>query len=179
VATHYFNAMTTQLIALRAWWEALKVYIPSVVSIQPVNAGDIIDDASGTITGSWGIATVPAVTCTGGGVYAAPAGMQVRWQTQDILDGRRVRGRTFVVPLVTGAYQTDGTLLGTASTAFQTASDTFVSATANTFCVWHRPRPAVPADGSRPAVAYRPGGHAVVTAASVPDRVAVLRTRRA
>jgi hypothetical protein len=178
VVTQYFSSLADTTVDLHTFWESVKVYIPSVVHVQVENVGDIIESTTGTITDAWQAAPVAETVCTGGGAYAGPAGAQIRWDTATIVDGRRLRGRTFLVPLVTGAYESNGTILGTALTAFTNAAAALVNAQAPEMVVWHRPRAARAADGSRPEVTARAGSFGAITASSVPDRVAVLRSRR-
>ena len=178
VSTMYFFDVNTAVASVRTFWDALKVYLPSGVVYTPETFGDILDDVSGTITDSWTTGAVTAVTGTGGGVYAAPAGAQVRWNTSVIRDGRRLRGRTFIVPVVSGAYESNGTLIETFRTAAKNAADAFIAAQNASFCIWHRPvigRAAVPGHAEIP---HRDGDSALVSTAAIPDKVAVLRSRR-
>jgi len=91
----------------------------------------------------------------------------VNWRTNDYRFGRRIRGRTFMVPLNSNAYEGDGTLSTAARGDLQTFADTMVSGTGGAeFGVWSRPR-----NGAG-------GVFATVTSGTVPDMAAVLRSRR-
>ena len=47
---------------------------------------------------------------SGQGGFAAGVGARVVWETGAVRNGRRVRGSTFVVPIWSSAYETNGTL---------------------------------------------------------------------
>lgn len=178
VATHYFLDVDTAVASLAAFWEAIKAKIPAAVQITVDPVGDIIDDATGDLVSAWAATPVGAIQCTGSGVYAAGVGGQVRWDTNTILDGHRLRGRTFLVPMSSGGgYDNNGTLDDNCVGAFYTAAQNLVTAQSASMVVWHRPRAASPA-GVSPAVSARAGGHGLVTMHRVPDKVAMLRTRR-
>ena len=155
--------MTTEL---GTFFNAIKGYFPNAVTWDVPGSGDVIDDASGHVTGAWTAGTAASITATGGAVsYPAGTGTYVRWQTAGIVNFRRVRGRTFLCPLVIGGFDTTGTIAVATQTAFQTAANTLVAS--GKMLVWHRNAPLA-TDGS---------SHAVI-AAVVPDKVASLRTRR-
>lgn len=168
-------AMTT---FLHTFFLALASYIPNDVTIQVESSGDLIEDTTGELTGTWTADAADSINCLSSAVYAAPAGLGVTWTTDTVLDGHRLRGRTFIVPLEASAYQTDGTLDGTVRGAFIAAAETFVAGAVGDFVIWHRPRIAAAATPYHPAVTARAGGHGLVTASSVRDKAVVLRSRR-
>lgn len=112
------------------------------------------------------VVTPPAnVTSTGAGVYAAPAGIRVEWRTDAIVGGRRLRGRTFVVPLITSGYDTGGTIASSTLTTMASATSNYLSTVVFT--------------SANPSVWSRTHGvQADITSAFLPDEVAVLRSRR-
>lgn len=151
---------------VQAFFTAVRTELPSSVSITGPTGGDSIDPVTGTLTGTWSGGTGGTINGMSAAVYAGPAGAVVTWLTDGIANGRRVRGRTFLVPLSSSAYQTDGSLLAGSLTAIQSAANALVSSAAGNLLVWHRPVGGV-------------GGSAhAVTGAKVSDRVAVLRSRR-
>jgi hypothetical protein len=81
-----------------------------------------------------------------------------------------VRGRTFLVPAANGIYQEDGTLAPIILNEIQTAATTLAAPIAGgiQLGVWARPSGVGAEDGD-----FHP-----ITAASVPDLAAVLRSRR-
>jgi len=153
--------------ALRAFYLALITYVPTGLTIQVPSSGDIISDASGAITGAWSDGTpVTVVTATGAGTYAGNAGAVVHWLTSGVVNGRRVRGRTFIVPLVSSSYDANGSLSAATITALTNAATTLVAAIGTNMLVWHRPK--------TPAI----GSSFDVTSYRVPDLAVSLRSRR-
>lgn len=151
---------------LVTFFGSIKDRFPVGTSWDIPNEGDTIDDTTGTLTGGW--------TGSGGGTvsssassaaYAAGVGAFINWNTTAVINGRRLRGRTFLCPLLASQYDTDGTL----STGFRTALGSAAAALAAgaDFRVWHRPAPG---GGS--------GSSSVIINGSSPDRVTSLRSRR-
>lgn len=164
--------------SLRAFFLSLAGALPNDVTIQVQDGGDIIQDTTGDLVGAWTAAPVLPVTGSSGLPYAAPVGAEVVWNTTTIVDGHRLKGRTFLVPMSTALYDTDGTINATFLGSMQSTADTFFAAASGDLVVWHRPRKARAADGSRPAVTARAGGHGVVTGTVVADKAVILRSRR-
>lgn len=178
VMTFYCLNPGTSLSVLVAFANDIKAEMPPTVTLSVEGHGDVINDTDGVLTGSWTASEPDSVVGIATGVYAAPAGASIAWLTETILDGRRIKGRTYVVPMATGQYQSDGSLDSTQLGNLRTQAAALVTDGAGDFVVWHRPRAARAAVGSRPAVTARAGGHAVITGSSVADKVAVLRSRR-
>lgn len=111
------------------------------------------------------LTTVPGpITNTGAGSYAGGAGFSITWQTAAVVVGKRVRGRTYIAPVVASIYDTGGTLATTQLNAYRTAATTFANSI---------PRPVV---WSR-----RPGGIFAVSqmsGATIADKVALIKSRR-
>lgn len=158
--------------ALGTFYDAIKTLIPLGTKIEVERAGDVIEDSTGKIIGDWTNAFVTVTDGSGVGAYAGPVGAVVTWHTQSIADGRRVRGRTFLVPLVASVYDLDGTLTNTALDVLQAAATGLVTSAPDILFVWHRPRAA---SLTKPA---RLGSSAAAISATVPDMAAVLRSRR-
>lgn len=169
VSTFYTRNATTQaqVDAIRAMFNSLIGLLPSGLLIQVPSVGDTVDSDTGLINGSWTAATTPAsVVGTAVQAYAGNAGAVINWQTALVLAGRRVRGRTFLVPLVSTAYDTTGSLSSAALTTIQTAANSLVAALGTDFVIYSKPRPG--------------GGTGVgaVISARVPDLAVTLRSRR-
>jgi hypothetical protein len=153
--------------ALRAFYNSLVSLLPAALTIQVPAAGDIISDTDGSITGAWSDGTpVTVVTGTGAGAYAGNAGAVVHWLTDGVINGRRLRGRTFIVPLVSTAYDTAGSLGTGAITTLTNAATTLEAAVGPSMLIWHRPK--APAAGSS----------SNVTSTRIPDLAVSLRSRR-
>jgi len=151
---------------LKLFFETIKGFIPTGVQIDCPTEGDQLDETTGTLTGVWTGGPGGSVVCNGAAQRAGGVGAVITWQTAGIVNGRKVRGRTFLVPLFTDAYDVNGTLLETVRSTIQGAVDLLVADTAGDLLVWHRPVGGV--GGS---------AHAVVSG-RVSDTVAVLRSRR-
>lgn len=153
--------------AVRSFFFSARSQLPVGVSISIPAVADVIDEASGNITAQVDFEAPTSVEGSGSGGYSAASGAVVNWNTAAYRNGRRVRGRTFLVPLAAGAYDSNGDLSGGALTMIRGATAHLTSgASVMPFVVWSRP-----GRGS--------GGSAEpVTSATVPDLGAVLRSRR-
>jgi hypothetical protein len=90
----------------------------------------------------------------------------ITWLTGLVHQGRRVRGRTFLVPTANQFFDTNGTLAAAFLTNLRTAAAAYIATAVNP-AIWARPDP-----GTTNGAAF------AVAAASVADKVAVLTSRR-
>lgn len=153
-------------VAASALFDAVKSLIPTGTTITIPNGGDVIDEMTGTLTGSWGTSSTTIITCTGAGSFAGGVGGRVVWETDTVRGGRRVRGSTFIVPFIATQYDTNGTLSSTAVTALQTGLTNFLTQVPTQGRVWSRPRPGLVGAGVQ------------ISRGVAPDRVSWLRSRR-
>lgn len=148
-------------------FEALGTVIPTGVTVTTEAEAAVIDSDTGQLTGFQPVdqATVPAL---GGGLtYSGASGAVVNWRTEDVRFGRRIMGRTFIVPIRSDRYDAQGTLDADALEDLRTFADTLVAWDVDSeFGVWSRPR-----GGSG-------GVFATATSYNVPDKAAILRSRR-
>lgn len=168
LTTFYGAADGTQAVAVAAasFFNGLKSYLPTGTSIAVPATGDVIDEATGALTGTWGSGPTTTITGSGTGSFAQGVGARIVWETDAIRGGRRVRGSTFVVPLVTSSYEANGTLGTGALAALQAGVDAFLSQFGGNGRVWSRPRPGLV------------GAAVPIVRARVPDAVSWLRSRR-
>lgn len=180
VSTFYSEASTVpNLGALRAGLANLAAVLPTGVTLTIENQGDTISDADGILQGSWSTAAQSAVVGAAAGAYAAAVGGCVNWQTAGLHNSRRLRGRTFVVPLAASAFGGNGQLLAGAVTALQGLANGVTGATGAKFVVWGRPTVARNPDGTKIPGAVGSGGtSSAITAATVPSKGMVLTSRR-
>lgn len=150
------------------FFNSVKPQLPSTVKIQVPATGSVIDENSGLITGVWNDTPVSLITGGAGGKYHAAAGACVTWSTDSFLNGRRLRGRTFLVPLESGCFAPDGSLDDGTRTLLQTAVNTLVTDSDESLCIWHRPTSHGGSDGSS----------GIVRSGMIRDRGAVLTSRR-
>lgn len=141
--------------------------LPAGVAINFRASVDAIEATDGTLNNSLAVTAPTVITGSDAGRYAALAGACVTWRTLDYLNGRRVRGRTFLVPVGGGALQADGTLDTTILGFMNTAASALIAA-APELVVWHRPTGPAATDGSPHVVV---GGTAA-------DKTAFLTSRR-
>lgn len=160
--------------AIRTFFNALVAYLPSNLTIQVPSSGDLVETATGTLSGVWSVGTTPAVV-TGGSTaaYAGNAGMVTHWLTDGFVAGRRVRGRTFIVPCTSAVFETNGSPTASAITGMKAAADALITSMAGKMLVWARP--FVDPAGVKPP---RTGSASVVNGSRVPDLAISLRSRR-
>jgi len=150
---------------VRAWFDSMKTFIPNDATI--VFPGEMTThDDDGTLTGAVTVATPPAnVAGSDTGTFSSPTGLRIQWETGSIVNGRRLRGRTFIVPLAGLGFENNGTIQPTVVTNYTTYATTLLNALTTLgfpLVVWSQVG----------AVTFP------VTAASVPDQATVLRSRR-
>ena len=170
----FYSTGAANAAAIRTFFAAIQALIPSPCTIQVSGSGDTIEDSTGTLTGTWSSAVPALVSCTGT-AYAAPAGALVSWTTSTVRRGRILRGRTFIVPLWSGAYTTSGQVAAANVATIQAAATALVSAFAGTLVIWGRPIMTKP---PAPPGVDAPGTTGVVTGATAQSKVVTLRTRR-
>lgn len=178
LSTFYLNEATTDVTALKTFFTAIKDLVPSGLTFTIPQAGDVIDVGTGQISGVW--------TGTGGGqvvsaassalTYSGSSGAMVRWISGAIVEGHRLTGRTYIVPLVSSAYDVQGSLATTAQTTLQTAANAMVTSYAQNLLVYHKHRDAD--DQADPPDLGSPGVTSGISVAIVPDLAVVLRSRR-
>jgi len=167
VSTFYaLPSASTALADVRDFFFDIRALFPTTLTWTFPGSGDVIDYATGTLTGGWTMAGgAPFVGNAGSATHAAGVGARVRWDTNAIFDGRRLKGSTFLTDMTTSVYEANGTIASGTLTTLQTAADALVAT--NSISIWHRNTPGE-ADG----------GYATVEAAAIPDRVTALRSRR-
>lgn len=152
---------------VRSAFQEIYTYMANDTSVAIDPEVAIVDSDSGELTGYETIDPGSPVSASGGGNFAGPVGAVVNWTTNDVRFSRRIRGRTFLVPLSNSVFDDDGTLNTNARSSVQDFADTMVGGDFDSeFGVWSRPR-----GGSG-------GVFATATGYSVPDMAAVLRSRR-
>jgi len=165
-SNHYVGSAVTAQTELRTFYDALKGFLPSGLTIQVPSSGDQIEEATGQITGVWSGAAQTIITANGTGTYPGSAGACVNWRSDAIVAGRRPMGRTFLVPLVGGSFETNGTIATATIAAIVAAGTTLITNLGDQLKIWNRPTPT------------RAGGQSRVISAQVPDLAVVLRSRR-
>jgi len=167
VNTLFYGAGADPAPDLFTFFNAIKALLPTSVTVTYDFEGDTLDEATGALTGTWSGTTGASVSGTTSALYAGPTGAVMILRTSTIVGKRRLLGRMFLVPLVTDAYQSDGTIATSALGTLQTAAAALHGSTSgSSMKVWHRPTPG------------HNGSVAAVTSIVVSDLAAVLRSRR-
>ena len=151
--------------AARTWLNAQAAFFSTDVTYLCPGDGDVIDDATGDITGAWSGTLPAAVVGSSGGAYARGVGYSVKWGTAGVVNSHHVRGRSFLVPCVGSCFTSDGGIDPTTSSTITTASQAMITTLAGNFRIWSRPTPD------------RAGSSHAVTSASVVQNTAWLKTR--
>lgn len=175
ISTFYTDTslpVNTFLTALRAFFQSFPTFLPTGVILTYPSAVDTLNATNGALVASLP-ATPPAVTSgSGAGGYSAPAGVQVKWNTGLVVDGHRVSGRTFLVPINGNQVGTTGMVLPSCQSTVGTAAAALIAACGTSFVVWHRPKL-----GAGGAV-IRNGVSVPIISGEVPIKPVVLRGRR-
>lgn len=145
----------------------LATMLPAGVTLSLDPEVAVITAETGEIQDYRTVTPGGTITGTGTGNWSAASGAVVNWRTGDVRFGRRIRGRTFLVPLANTAFDVQGTLSTAALTAINQYAGGIIGGDLDSeFGVWSRPR-----DGEG-------GVFATAVSATIPDKVAVLRSRR-
>jgi hypothetical protein len=159
--------------AVRSFFFAIQSDLPNgtTITVQPVV--DNLDTVTGALLSTATMSSSPAAVVSSASAtgYAGGSGYCLTWLTASVFNGRRVKGRTFLVPAA-GVFGTDGTLTSTIPTAAKAAGDALIAAVGCDLAVWNRSW-----DDATPP---NPTGGVVVAATGciVRDAASQLRSRR-
>lgn len=165
-------ALATESVArVRAAFAAMSPSLATGTSFTPNLLVDEIDENTGSIVNQVA-ASAPAATAgaAAGSLLPLQTMVVAQYQTATFIAGRRLRGRSYIPGLTTGAIGAGGTVVVAvinAINAWNTALGTTV-VTATNQRVWHRPDP----------VTHVGGLSAVVASRSANTQFAVMRSRR-
>lgn len=155
--------------AVEDFFQSAGVVVAGQITMNVEGSGFLVDEATGIASGTWASTGGDRpVTGGGSGAYMGPAGVCVTWRTASLINGRIVKGRTFLVPAASSICEADGSISNSLRTTVLTAAAALATNSTVTFGVWHRP-------SLSPA---GPGSFEPVINASVSDQIAVLRSRR-
>lgn len=151
--------------SVQTFWLAVNGYLPAAVSVDISQVWQAIDDETGDIlTEGNRTQNQSPVVGNSGAVYAGNAGFAINWGTDVFIRGRRLKGRTYIVPSA-GAFSTDGTLSDAALTAILEAATALSMESEQRMKIWHRP------------IEGAGGSSSYVSSVAVSDRAAILRSR--
>jgi hypothetical protein len=162
-------------------FDTIKLYLPNVLKIDIMPDVEVVQENNGQLAGFLTLTAPATVTGTAGAgaQFAAAAGAVITWRTNTLRHNRRIRGRSFIVPIANTGFATDGTLDAGLVTALTTqaglVADAFDEAQ---LTVWARPTPIMDENGEPTGLYNEDGLAAFVTGHTVPDMGAILRSRR-
>lgn len=159
------------LTAVQTFWTSLKDSIQGGYQLQVQPVVELHNETTGELSGEFAAASAkPTLQTQNTSAFAAGVGARIDWRTLVIKNGRRVRGRTFVLPLATASYEVNGTIAEVTRTGIGTAATKLITdldAAGTSLAVW-----------SRPSEKHPVGALSPVSVAVVPDKVAFLSGRR-
>lgn len=164
------NALGAQnaAAAVDLFYDGLTMYLPTGVSVGVESAVEVIDTPTGQLLD---VLSTPALAANVGnatGNYSSAAGACITWNTVGVKNGRRVRGRTFIVPLsAAGCFENNGTLANGFITHLVGKGQALIDGDSD-FHVYSRPSSTGASDGSSHTVA----------GVRVADKTAILKSRR-
>lgn len=141
--------------------------MPTAVKLTIETAVEVIDQTTNQLETIFTVPSGVQLAGTLAGGFSSATGACITWETGEVKNGRRVRGRTFLVPLGGSCYDTDGTLTSATLTDLQNAASG-LSAGGFTFGVLSRPSGPGASDGS----------FHTVSSGRVNDKTAILTSRR-
>lgn len=144
VATHYAVPGAGLQAAYKTFWTSVASVMSGAVTITVPNSGETFDAATGNLVGTWSGGTNATLTGGGTGAYPGGVGACVGWSTSGIHNSRKVRGRTFIVPLALNQYDNDGSLATGARNTINAAAVALLSSAGSNALIWARPRPGLP-----------------------------------
>lgn len=154
---------------VRNFFGSLAALFPDDVTITPDTNVDVLEDTTGELVDSLSSTSGGEVKGTDTGGYQAAGGAVISWRTSGIRAGRRVRGRTFLVPLAGSLFNTTGNLIPSIQQTIQTSANALLNPTGTPdLGIWARPTAPGATDGA----------WFVARQASVPSRGSILRSRR-
>lgn len=164
-----------------AFISGIRAFVPQVVSLQTVSDVEEINDTNGELTNVY--TATPAAAQLGNAsstsAFAAPVGAVINWRTGGVRNGRRVRGRTFLVPLSSSAFEPNGTLAPATLSGLGTAAAALINPVGDgDLGVYARPTPIKDGAGNPTGEYNNDGAWFVAASYNVPDMGAVLRSRR-
>lgn len=163
-------AVDLQFECVLGFWQAIAGSFPLAWDVEIAAEHRVVDEVTGALVDiipRSGTGVGSPVSGTSGTTYGANvAGAVLSWRTLTNNWSRRVRGRTFLIPMRAAAYEADGSLVDTLPADLVAAAGTELLTPENDFGIWSRPRGGTG------------GKFAPATSVTCPDRVSYLRSRR-
>lgn len=155
LSTMYFEEVggTAQqaATAVGTFWGAIDALQSSLVTWTTEADVSTIDDQTGELTA---VTVTTPVTGTGaqaGEMLPIASQALIRWRTGAFINGRNLRGRTFIPGLVV-SQSDDGRVNASTQTTINNAASALIADGNSVLNVWHRPNPVGSATGAGEAV---------------------------
>lgn len=150
VSTHYFDTAggtaTQAVTAVGAFWTALKSSIVDDLTYATDTAVFEIDEATGQPIGLQSVASSTAVCTQSGDPLPFMTQAVCQWRTGTFINGREIRGRTFI-PGMSETNATNGVPVAGLQTTVNTAAAALIADANSTLQVYslthHNAQPAV------------------------------------
>lgn len=148
---------------VRVFFDSIKGVLPDDVTVT-FDSEVLVLDLAGTLQTVWAVTPPASVSGINASTYNRAAGIRIDWSTGHIVAGRRLTGRTYLVPTGSSVFDAVGLVTSGNVTAVQTAAAALISSSSSNapLVVWSRTH----------AVAW------AADTASVPTKGAILRGRR-
>jgi hypothetical protein len=160
---------TAAVAAVRTFLNANVTAFGAGVTLQVQSPVDVINWITGALVRIEAATGVTQVVGTGTGNVLIAEGPLIQWITQTVLNRRLLRGRTFMTPAATGAIGGTGAVAAGIITTMVAAGNALIGTASVQYSCWHRPKPFKTGNN---------GTVAAIVACTVPQKVAVLRSRR-
>lgn len=152
-----------------SFFTAARTALASTVTLNIEPEVDVLEDTTGELVTSFTTPTQAPIFGNNSGNYSAATGAVINWKTGGVRNGRKIRGRSFLVPVGGSGMDAAGLLAAGARTAILNAGIALVDpAGSPDLVVYARPSGPGATDGQA----------ALVTGVTVPNLLAVLRSRR-
>lgn len=167
-SNHYFtdDALSTTaqdaVDAVDAFWTSIAGVIANTATYTVEGAVARIDDATGTLLGTWGVTSGTGTGTGSGELLPRSTQALVRWMTSSVVAGRTLRGRTFIPAMLENFNDSGGNPVSSVVSGLNTAAAALIADSGNELRVWSRTH----------------GTSDVVTSATAWTQWAILRSRR-
>lgn len=168
VSTHYFGGVGQSVadqagIDLAAFWTAIvDAAVAGSALARIETSADQIDENTGKITDQFSISPPSIPTASSTGITSPATQILVNWGTATFVNGRRLRGRTFVPSVKASVVTASGELNGSVRTTVAEAAEDLSGDVTSLLQVWSR--------------THLTAAKTITT--DVPNELAVLRSRR-
>lgn len=166
LSTFYTLDSVDATVEIGAFFNTIKSLFSDQTSVTVPSNGDTLDASNGQLVGAWSGGTASTATGTTHSAYVAGTGCFVKWNTGVVVGGHRVKGRTFIAPILSADFDVTGNISSGALAVVQGAATTLAGS--GKIYVWHRPKPRGATNGQM----------CLITSATVPNEVTSLSTRR-